>query len=528
VAALVEPPPAARPSIAADAPSAWKTSPESAARGVVLPDVGDWERYLAEHARSFHFAARLFPAERRRAVAGVYAWCRYTDELVDGSPLPRAELEARLDAWLALSRRAYAGERAGHDLADRVMGQMREAGVPFRYAEDLIDGMRMDVRGEVYETLPDLFRYTYRVASVVGLWLCELFGIRDPWMLERAAALGHGMQLTNIARDVGEDLRRGGVYLPAAWLAAHDLTRGELERMAEAGTVDERYRALVTRLLEAADEQYRLAAPAIAHLPGFFRRPVAVAAAVYRGIHDTIRANGYDTLSRRAYTTLPQKLRLGTGGLWRARPVRGRAWAYVRVAAAVGLVLMALLAGSALLGQASEPITPVSVRPAGEDPALAELARLWVRAVDHEPAVGAGLAAIDTLRARRAPTPSSHLELLLRAYEGSFLALRAKHGGWPPARLRALRDGFALMDSAVAQAPNAADLRYIRLQSGFYLPGIFGRKAEVKEDMSALIRLLPDNASAFPAAALPAVVGFLLEKGSPSTEERQALEGLLR
>src|SRR5690606_1544019 len=124
---------------------------------------------------------------------------------------------------------------------------------PLRYASELIEGMRMDVRGVRYATLGELSAYTYRVASVVGLWITTLFGIRDPWMLERAATLGHAMQLTNILRDVGEDLDAGRVYLPESWLRAHGLAVADLRHMRASGTIDPRYARLVEALLRVAE-----------------------------------------------------------------------------------------------------------------------------------------------------------------------------------------------------------------------------------------------------------------------------------
>lgn len=502
---------------------------------VVLPPVSGWEELMAEHAKSFRFASRLFPADRREQVVGVYAWCRYTDDLVDGVGLPAETLEARLDAWLDLSRRAYAGEVTGNDLADRVMAGMREAEVPFGYAEELIEGMRMDVRGQEYGTLTELWTYTYRVASVVGLWMTELFGIRDPWMLDRAASLGHAMQLTNILRDVGEDLETGRLYLPTSWLAAHDLDPEDLRRMARTGAVDDRYRALMERLIRVAESEYDQAAPAIARLPDFYRRPVAVAADVYRGILDAIRGNDYDTLGTRSYTTLTDKLRLGAAALWRSRsPEAGLRQALAR-AAIFGVALLMALGAGPVRGQtvlpALEPAPAERAEPvrtgSSTERAFGRLGTLWVLAVEEETAVDLGLEAIARLRADLAPAAAPE-DRLLRAYEGAFTVLRAKHGSWPPTRLRHLREGFALMDAAVAESPDAAPLRYIRLMSGFHLPGIFGRGDEVDADMRALIRLLPSSSETFPAGALPAVVGFTLEHGDPDPAEREALEALLR
>ena len=522
---------------------AWLARAEDAvvsARRVELPPVAGWEDLMAEHAKSFRFASRLFPAEHQEQVTGVYAWCRYTDDLVDESDLPAPALEERLEAWLHLSRRAYDGETTGNALADRVMPEMREAGVPFGYAEALIEGMRMDVRGTGYGTLTELWTYTYRVASVVGLWMTELFGIRDPWMLDRAASLGHAMQLTNILRDVGEDLESGRLYLPTSWLSAHDLSRADLERMAETGEIDDRYRTLIERLIRVADAEYEHAAPAIERLPDFYRRPVAVAAKVYRGIHDAIRANDYDNLTRRAYTSRLDKLRLGAGALLRSGDPDARdedgllsslrtalSKAAVLGTLALALPTAAMAQDAGLLLEPAPRVFAVEVRDGVlADRALRQIGELWVQAVEDEDAVDVGMEAIAALQERLDP-PTPAQDRLLRAYRGTFLTLRAKHGTWPPSRLRNIRSGLDLLDDAVADAPDDVAVRYVRLMSGFYLPGFFGRGDEVDADMAALIRLLPEERDALPADLYPEVARFVLEHGDPAADRRAALEASL-
>ena len=428
---------------------------------------------------------------------------------------------------------------------------------PFGYAEELIEGMRMDVRGVEYGTVAELRLYTYRVASVVGLWMTELFGIRDPWLLDRAAALGHAMQLTNILRDVGEDLGEGRLYLPTAWLRATGLSRSDLEGMAETGRIEPAYAALVERLLRVAESEYDHAFPAIARLPGWYRRPVAVAADVYRGIHEGIRANGYDNLTQRAHTGLAAKIRLGAGALLRThlsrdgRAGQGRtapASGKGRATAALGIAMLLAvipLAGAPTpaaaqgqpLGQAQESggeerastrwaLEVAEVPDAAWNRALRSVGTLWVEAVERKAAVATGLQAVASVRARFDPVPPDR-DRVLRAYRGSFLALRAKHGGGPRQRLRDLRSGFELMDAAVAESPQSAELRYIRLMSGFYLPAIFGRREEVGEDMATLIRVLPRSRSAFPRALYPEVVHFVLDHGDPPDADRRRLEALL-
>ncbi len=201
----------------------------------------------------------------------------------------------------------------------------QRARVPFEYARDLVAGMRMDVHHQPYASLRELRVYTYRVAGVIGLWLTELYGVHDQRVLHHAAALGHALQLTNILRDVGEDWSRGRVYLPLDRLQAHGLEPADLGAM-RAGMmpVDDRFRALVEELMGIAEADYRDALAALPALPAFFARPVAVAAHVYRGIHDEIRGAGYDTLRRRAHTSLPRKLWLAVRGLALSEDRRGR------------------------------------------------------------------------------------------------------------------------------------------------------------------------------------------------------------
>ena len=289
-----------------------------------LPGLAGADGYLARHSRSFRFASRFFPADDAERVARVYTFCRMTDDLVDlpSEAKPPALL---LDEWLELSRRAYHGEASGLPLLDRVMAEMTAAGVPFGYAAELVEGMRMDLRGERYANLHELNRYTYRVASVVGLWLTRLFGVHEPAVLARAERLGHAMQLTNILRDVGEDWRNGRLYLPAETMRRHGVSEDDLDAMVNGTPITPAYGRLVEELMVLAEEDYAAAVAAIPMLPTTLGRPVAVAAQVYRGIHREIRRNGYDNLRRRAYTSSMRKGLLAASGLWRLERARRRA-----------------------------------------------------------------------------------------------------------------------------------------------------------------------------------------------------------
>lgn len=295
-------------------------SPEVPAwlRGLAASEgAGHPMEYLARHSRSFRFASRFLPEPKALEVAEVYAYCRFTDDIVDREGGDPADREVRLDDWLRLSRRAYAGEATGLPLLDRPLGAMGRRGIPFLYAAELVEGMRMDLRPRDYRDLADLETYTYRVAGVVGQWLTELCDIRSPWVLARAADLGQAMQLTNILRDVGEDWRRGRLYLPLDALRRHGLSREDLAAgWSWEGRPPEAYRRLMEELIEEAESRYRRAFQGIPRLPEYFQRPALVAALVYRGIHDALRGNAYDNFRRRAASTALEKLAFGIQAAW--------------------------------------------------------------------------------------------------------------------------------------------------------------------------------------------------------------------
>lgn len=317
-----------RPTDASGTAPSFTTIAAIAGRAQALGPRRAWGRYFARHSRSFSFAARLFAPEERRRVREIYVWCRFTDDLVDEASASGAELHRTLDAWAAICRAAYEGEATEIPLADAVMGEMAGRGIPFDLASELIEGVRMDVEPRVYRTMDEVRLYTHRVASVVGAWLTCSFGVRDSWVIERAHALGHAMQLTNIIRDVGEDLARGRVYLPADRMAAHGVSRGSLfdvrARARCGGGVGAAYCGLLEELMGIADAAYADAYDGMPHLPASLQRAVAVAAQVYQGIHDEVRANGHDNLNLRAHTSLPAKVVLARRGYGRLRARRRR------------------------------------------------------------------------------------------------------------------------------------------------------------------------------------------------------------
>ncbi|HUM13772.1 MAG TPA: squalene/phytoene synthase family protein [Myxococcaceae bacterium] len=289
-----------------------------------------------QHARSFSFASLLLFGARRRAAFALYAFCRRLDDLVDdgvdgSEPLSQRLARARaliaslyLDApQLADPTRGPVRARAAGDLADgawdaaelaALRDTVRRFGVPEQPFQDLVSGMEMDVTGHRYASFADLELYCYRVAGTVGLLLCPVLGTSDGRATAAAADLGRAMQLTNILRDVREDLARGRVYLPEDELAAFGLSREDLAR----GVVDDRWRAFMRCQIARARAYYARAAAGVHWLTGFgTRRMVKLMGALYGGILLDIEARGHDVFSGRAHVPFAAKLRYGAATLFR-------------------------------------------------------------------------------------------------------------------------------------------------------------------------------------------------------------------
>ena len=292
------------------------------------------------HARSFSLASLLLFGARRRAAFALYAFCRRLDDLVDEGgdgeqPLSHRLARARaLIAGLYLelpsladpSRGPVQERAAAHategawDAAElaALHDSIRRFGVPEQPFQDLVSGMEMDVAGHRYASFADLDLYCYRVAGTVGLLLCPVLGASDARATAAAADLGRAMQLTNILRDVREDLDLGRVYLPEDELAAFGLCRDDLVR----GVVDDRWRALMRWQIARARAYYARAAAGVQWLGGFgAQRMVKLMGALYGGILADIERRGYDVFSVRAHVPLAARLRTGLVTLLRPRAV---------------------------------------------------------------------------------------------------------------------------------------------------------------------------------------------------------------
>jgi len=250
---------------------------------------------------SFHAASKLLPSHVRDPALALYAFCRLADDEVDeGTQKAKAvlSLQSRLDD-------AYAG-RPRNASEDRAFASIiEEFDMPRALPDALLEGLAWDAEERRYETLSGVKDYSARVASAVGAMMCVLMGVRDANALARACDLGVAMQLTNIARDIGEDARAGRLYLPTKWLDEAGLSENEF---LNSPLPSPEIRMLTKRLLAEARRLYIRSEAGIGALPLSARSGIFAARYIYAGIGKRVQANGYDSISKRAHTTKPQKI----------------------------------------------------------------------------------------------------------------------------------------------------------------------------------------------------------------------------
>lgn len=260
------------------------------------------------HSRTFHLASGLLPRDKRRGARALYAFCRVCDNIVDVHGDERDPREA-LNRWR--DHLLDPAQSGGDPIALAWADTRTHYRIPWRYAEQLIEGVARDLVTDRYATFDELADYCYGVASTVGLMAMHIVGFQDTSAIPYAVRLGVALQLTNILRDVGEDWRAGRVYLPQQELADFGLSEDDLA----AGRVDERWRAFMRFQIERTRLLYAEALPGIALLDRDGRFAIAAAADLYRRILDDIELHDYDVFSRRAHLSAWDKVRR-LPGIW--------------------------------------------------------------------------------------------------------------------------------------------------------------------------------------------------------------------
>ena len=260
------------------------------------------QQKAAASGSSFYYSFLFLPPERRRAIMALYAFCREVDDVVDECQDPA--LASTKLAWWRQEVDRVAGGQPQHPVGQALQAAGKSFNLPAEQLLEIIDGMEMDLQQARYLDFKGLSLYCYRVASVVGLLAAEIFGFQDRQTLRYAHDLGMAFQLTNVIRDIGEDARRGRIYIPMDELKQFHVPAADILN----GRYSDNFTALMQFQMERAERYYD---QALAQLPAIDRksqRPGLIMAAIYRTLLREIKAENYQVLHQRIALTPVRKL----------------------------------------------------------------------------------------------------------------------------------------------------------------------------------------------------------------------------
>jgi phytoene synthase len=260
----------------------------------------------AQSGSSFYYAFMFLPPPRRAGITAFYAFCREVDDVVDEVSDPSVAA-SKLAWWRQEVVQAYAG-RPSHPVMQALLPLAPDFDIRAEHLLEVIEGCQMDLEQTRYLDFPALQRYCHRVAGVVGEVAANIFGRSQASTLQYAHRLGLAMQLTNIIRDVGDDARRGRIYLPVDELQRFDVKAHELLRREAPWGYSERFQALMRFQAERAHATYDEALACLPEADREAQKPGLMMAHIYRSLLREIEAQGFQVLHQRTSLTPLRKL----------------------------------------------------------------------------------------------------------------------------------------------------------------------------------------------------------------------------
>ncbi|MBD3615676.1 MAG: squalene/phytoene synthase family protein [Gracilimonas sp.] len=264
-----------------------------------------------KHAKTFYMATRFLPNEKQRGIFAIYGLCRYLDDLVDEAEdlihdqkITFDQVDEKLQAFKQRLIDVYDEKIVDDPILTAFADTLKKYQISIELPFILMDGVKMDLVKDRFENFEEVYDYSYKVASVVGLMTSEVFGYMDEEALDYAVDLGIAMQLTNILRDVGEDLMRGRIYLPAEDLKKFDVTEEDLS----SGLLNENFIEMMKFQINRTRHFYTKADLGIPLLSSDSRLPVYLARHNYSRILNKIEENNYNVFDNRAYLNYTEKL----------------------------------------------------------------------------------------------------------------------------------------------------------------------------------------------------------------------------
>ena len=277
-------------------------------------------RITRSHAKTFYLATRFLPNEKQRAIFSVYALCRCLDDTVDEAEdllakkqISVNDIKAMVDDWKNKLNRTYHFGVGENQVLVALADTLTRFKMPIEPALELAEGVCMDLTKNRYANFAELYDYSYKVASTVGLMTSEIFGYESKEALPYAVDLGIAMQLTNILRDIGEDLDRDRIYLPQDELEKFGISEEDL--FARKMTYE--FARFMEFQIKRARSYYQRAEKGIAMLNKDSQLPVWLARFNYARILDKIEENSFQVFDQRAYLSTSQKLAILPKALWR-------------------------------------------------------------------------------------------------------------------------------------------------------------------------------------------------------------------
>ena len=279
---------------------------------ITLEDAYTYCRQISKHhAKTFYLASMFLPKKQQKPIFAIYALLRTVDDIVDlaevkltNGLITSDEIQKMLDGWKSKLRACYNGKTDNDPIMMAWHDTLKSHSIPIELPLDLMDGVAMDIEFKPFETFDELYVYCYKVAAVVGLMTSEIFGYSDKQALEHAIELGIAMQLTNILRDVGEDVDRGRIYLPLEDLRRFNYSSEELMQK----RMNDNFLNLMKFQVEWARGYYRSSEKGIPMLEKRSRFGVAISSVNYGNILTAIEKNQYNVFSKRAYRSFFQKI----------------------------------------------------------------------------------------------------------------------------------------------------------------------------------------------------------------------------
>jgi phytoene synthase len=260
------------------------------------------QQKTAQSGSSFYYSFLFLPPERRRAITALYAFCREVDDTVDETT-DQSVARIKLAWWRNEVAQAYSGTPT-HPVMLALQPHLQPYDLKQEHLQAIIDGMEMDLDQSRYLDYPNLRKYCWHVAGVVGILSASIFGVTNPQTLQYAETLGLAFQLTNIIRDVGEDARKGRIYLPISELQQFNVTAADLLNARHS----ERFEALMKFQADRAQGLYDEAFALLPRADRRAQRPGLMMAAIYRTLLGEIERDGFHVLKQKISLTPLRKL----------------------------------------------------------------------------------------------------------------------------------------------------------------------------------------------------------------------------